>query len=59
MTQRPVAVGCPEVPGEGHIKEAQGHALRLQVTKVHTPQQPVPAILLENLTENETFSEIK
>jgi len=58
VTQRPAAVGCPEVAGEGHT-EAQGHAQRLQVTKVHILQPPVPTILLENFTENETFSEIK
>lgn len=54
-----MAAGCPEVAGERHTEEVQGPALRLQVTKAHTPQQPIPAILLENYAENETFSEMK
>lgn len=53
MTQKPLTVGCAEVSGAGHPEEVQQPALRLQIRKIHTVQQPIPAVFLTDFTENQ------
>lgn len=52
MTQKPLAVGCAQFPGAGHPEEVQRSALRLPIRKIHTVQQPIPAVFLADFTEN-------